>query len=98
MSALVWLRGDLRITDNRALHAAVSAHETVAAVFHDTPEQWALHGDAAVKIDFIRRNVAMLVLFVGGGIFLMVRYSVPPSILSAPSVGYLLPVRRHEEL
>jgi deoxyribodipyrimidine photo-lyase len=60
MSALVWFRSDLRITDNRALHAACSQHSRVHAVFHNTPGQWALHGDAPVRVDFLRRAVASL--------------------------------------
>ncbi|WP_440509259.1 deoxyribodipyrimidine photo-lyase, partial [Serratia ureilytica] len=38
---LVWLRNDLRITDNKALHAACSDPKArVLAVFIATPQQW----------------------------------------------------------
>ncbi|WP_204266364.1 deoxyribodipyrimidine photo-lyase, partial [Klebsiella pneumoniae] len=41
---LVWLRNDLRITDNKALHAACSDPEArVLAVFIATPQQWRQH-------------------------------------------------------
>ncbi|CAI0812937.1 deoxyribodipyrimidine photo-lyase [Serratia entomophila] len=41
---LVWLRNDLRITDNRALHAACSDPTArVLAVFIATPQQWRRH-------------------------------------------------------
>ena len=88
MSALVWLRGDLRITDNRALHAAATAHQSVAAVFHDTPGQWRRHGDAPAKIDFIRRNVALLQpAMAAGGVTLHVlrsdTYAQAPDQLAA---------------
>ena len=41
---LVWLRNDLRITDNKALHAACSDPKArVLAVFIATPQQWREH-------------------------------------------------------
>ena len=41
---LVWFRNDLRITDNRALHAACEDPQArVIAVFVATPEQWKRH-------------------------------------------------------
>lgn len=41
---LVWLRNDLRITDNKALQAACSDPEArVLAVFIATPQQWRQH-------------------------------------------------------
>lgn len=55
---LVWLRNDLRITDNKALHAACSnpgAH--VRAVFIATPRQWQQHGMSPRQAKFIHENL-----------------------------------------
>ncbi len=55
---LVWLRNDLRITDNKALHAACSdPHARVLAVFIATPEQWRQHNMAPRQAAFIYANV-----------------------------------------
>ena len=48
---LVWLRNDLRITDNPALHHACKAGDSVAVVIL-TPGQWRDHDDAGVKVGF----------------------------------------------
>lgn len=53
---LVWLRADLRATDNTALLAACAdAAAEVACVYAVTPAQWATHDVAGVRIDFERR-------------------------------------------
>lgn len=55
---LVWLRNDLRITDNKALHAACSDPEaTVLAVFIATPGQWRQHAMANRQAAFIHANL-----------------------------------------
>lgn len=59
MRQLIWFRTDLRIRDNTALCAAMSAGPTVA-VFILSPAQWKQHHDAASKIDFWLRNVQAL--------------------------------------
>lgn len=51
---LVWFRNDLRIADNKALHAACcDPHAKVLAVFIATPKQWQLHGMAPRQAAFI---------------------------------------------
>ncbi|ACT57643.1 deoxyribodipyrimidine photo-lyase [Candidatus Liberibacter asiaticus] len=51
---LVWLRNDLRITDNKALYAAChNSDAKVIAVFIATPEQWRQHGISARQSHFI---------------------------------------------
>lgn len=56
---LCWLRSDLRAQDNTALARAMAAGPTMA-VYVATPEQWQRHDDAAVKLDFWRRNLQAL--------------------------------------
>lgn len=61
MRVLVWLRSDLRIDDNRALHAACrEARRGVMAAFLLSPGQWRLHDWADVKVDFLLRNLQSL--------------------------------------
>lgn len=55
---LVWLRNDLRITDNKALHAACSDPEArVLAVFIATPQQWRQHEMAPRQAAFIHAGL-----------------------------------------
>ena len=56
---LIWLRGDLRLHDNTALHAACHKGPTVA-VFLLSPKQWHSHDDAPAKVDFWLRNLREL--------------------------------------
>ena len=56
---LLWLRQDLRIFDHTALHHAMAAGPTVAVVVL-SPEQWRLHHDATIKIDFYLRQLTQL--------------------------------------
>ena len=56
MNRLMWLRTDLRVTDNTALHAAMSAGPTIA-LYLITPKQWQAHDDASCKVDFWLRNL-----------------------------------------
>ena len=48
---LIWFRQDLRIHDHAALWHATQTGRTVALVIL-SPEQWQLHDDAPIKIDF----------------------------------------------
>lgn len=59
MNQLMWLRTDLRISDNTALDAAMSAGPTIA-LYLITPQQWLTHDDAPCKVDFWLRNLAEL--------------------------------------
>ena len=55
---LVWLRNDLRITDNKALHAACEDPQArVLAVFIATPGQWQQHAMAPRQAAFIYANL-----------------------------------------
>ncbi|MEL0168964.1 MAG: deoxyribodipyrimidine photo-lyase [Pseudomonadaceae bacterium] len=56
---LCWLRADLRATDNHALWHA-SQRGPVSTVYIVTPNDWHAHDDAAVKVDFWRRNLQEL--------------------------------------
>ena len=56
---LLWFRQDLRIFDHTALHHAMAAGPTLAMVVL-SPEQWRLHHDAALKIDFYLRQLTQL--------------------------------------
>ncbi|WP_407307345.1 cryptochrome/photolyase family protein [Acinetobacter sp.] len=53
---LIWFRQDLRIQDHTALWHATQAGSCIALIII-SPEQWALHNDAAVKIDFYLRQL-----------------------------------------
>ena len=55
----IWFRQDLRIQDHAALWHATQAGSCIALVII-SPEQWALHSDAAVKIDFYLRQLQAL--------------------------------------
>ena len=59
MRQLIWLRSDLRVSDNSALSAAMGNGPTVA-VYFITAEQWLAHDDAPCKVDFWLRNLAEL--------------------------------------
>jgi deoxyribodipyrimidine photo-lyase len=59
MNQLIWLRNDLRISDNTALAAAMNAGPTIA-LYLITPAQWHRHDEAACKVDFWLRNLAQL--------------------------------------
>ena len=56
---VVWFRTDLRIQNNPALTSAIN-NGSVVAVYIATPEQWRKHDDAAIKLDFWRRNLVCL--------------------------------------
>lgn len=58
---LVWLRADLRIHDNSALHAACrDSGANVMALFIATPEQWRSHVMSPRQAAFILENVQAL--------------------------------------
>ncbi|WP_455917016.1 deoxyribodipyrimidine photo-lyase [Pantoea agglomerans] len=55
---LIWLRNDLRVHDNYALHAACrDADATVLALFIATPAQWKSHSMAPKQAAFIYQNL-----------------------------------------
>lgn len=56
---LVWLRQDLRTFDHSALHHAMQAGPTLAVVVLSA-QQWRLHQDAQIKIDFYLRQLQQL--------------------------------------
>lgn len=58
---LVWMRNDLRITDNKALHAACSDPDArVQVVFIATPVQWQQHSMAPRQAAFIYANLLLV--------------------------------------
>lgn len=55
---LVWLRNDLRVNDNHALHAACRLpNARVIALFIATPGQWAQHHMAPKQAEFIWQSL-----------------------------------------
>lgn len=58
---LVWLRNDLRLEDNPALHYA-STQGNMCCVYIVTPQQWQAHNDAPAKIAFWRTRLIALAL------------------------------------
>jgi deoxyribodipyrimidine photo-lyase len=59
MTVVCWFRTDLRVADQPALAAASALGPTIG-LFIASPEQWRLHRDAAIKIDFWLRAVQHL--------------------------------------
>jgi deoxyribodipyrimidine photo-lyase len=59
MTAVCWFRTDLRVSDQPAL-AAAAAQGPVIGLFIASPEQWRLHNDAPLKVDFWLRAVKHL--------------------------------------
>ncbi|WP_265693420.1 deoxyribodipyrimidine photo-lyase [Providencia rustigianii] len=58
---LVWFRGDLRVTDNKALSSACQDSDSqVIGVFIATPDQWASHGVSPRQITFMHQNLIEL--------------------------------------
>ena len=54
MRTLIWLRNDLRMQDNPALHAAARrGEEGCIAIFVLTPAQWNRHGWGSPKVYFM---------------------------------------------
>ncbi|MEH6357837.1 MAG: deoxyribodipyrimidine photo-lyase [Pseudomonadales bacterium] len=49
---LVWLRNDLRLDDNPALHAAYQQGLAVRVIYIATPKQWQDHNEAPAKLAF----------------------------------------------
>lgn len=56
---LIWFRQDLRIHDHSALYQASHSGQCIALVIL-SPEQWKLHDDAPIKIDFYLRQLQQL--------------------------------------
>ncbi|MGC9460001.1 deoxyribodipyrimidine photo-lyase [Vibrio genomosp. F10] len=59
MSALLWIRRDLRIHDNPALCEAIKLGAKTA-VYISTPLQWEQHNLAPIQADFIERHLCAL--------------------------------------
>ena len=58
MRTLMWVRSDLRISDQTALHsAAAQSSRGVIGVFIICEEQWREHDWAPVKVEFILRTL-----------------------------------------
>ncbi|KAF9111681.1 hypothetical protein BGX27_004587 [Mortierella sp. AM989] len=64
-NALMWFRNDLRLQDNKALHAAslrvkLGDKKCLVGLFIISETEWASHDEAPAKIDFWMRNLATL--------------------------------------
>ena len=57
---LVWLRNDLRLGDNPALHGAAARRRGVLAVAALTPEQWRTHDESPARLAFWLANLRAL--------------------------------------
>ena len=61
MRPLVWIRRDLRLTDNTALRRATErATDGTVTVFAITPDQWREHDEAPAKVEFWLENLRVL--------------------------------------
>lgn len=65
MRPLIWFRTDLRTADNFALHHACAAASgatgnSAIALFVISPAEWQQHDWAGIKVDFLRRTLAVL--------------------------------------
>ncbi|AWL11836.1 Deoxyribodipyrimidine photo-lyase [Saliniradius amylolyticus] len=60
MSALIWLRSDLRADWHSPLNYAIEQHDSVTAVYIVTPQQWRHYGLAQAKTDLILARLAEL--------------------------------------
>lgn len=58
---LIWFRQDLRIHDHAALWHATQSGQVIALIIL-SPEQWKIHDDAPIKIDFYLRQIQQLKL------------------------------------
>jgi len=56
---LIWFRNDLRLHDHAALWHAAQSRQCLALVIL-SPEQWQLHQDAPIKINFYLRRLKIL--------------------------------------
>lgn len=61
MTAIVWLRHDLRLRDNPALFKAAEMGEGVVAVYIHCDAYVRLHRVAPAQLDFIRRHLQIMV-------------------------------------
>lgn len=60
MSALIWLRSDLRMDWHSPLQYGLQQHGTVHLLFILTPGQWKSYGLAPVKLDLLARRLQFL--------------------------------------
>lgn len=56
---LIWFQNDLRLHDHAALWHAAQSRQCLALVIL-SPEQWQMHQDAPIKIDFYLRRLKIL--------------------------------------
>ena len=60
MTALVWLRHDLRLHDNPALFNAAELGQGVVVVYSHCSAYVDMHKTAPVQLEFIRRHLQLL--------------------------------------
>ncbi|SMY16033.1 Deoxyribodipyrimidine photo-lyase [Photobacterium aquimaris] len=58
--ALLWLRADLRISDNTALNCAIESGLPVIAIYISTPMQWYQHHISGRQVDLIERRLKVV--------------------------------------
>ena len=61
MTALVWLRHDLRVYDNPALHKAADLGQGVAAVYVHCDAYVKMHSISSGQLEFVRQHLHLLV-------------------------------------
>lgn len=85
MRTLVWVRRDVRVTDNTALfNASRRSDKGVVCLFVCSPGDWARHDDAPVKIDLWLRSLDEMARSLAKlSIPLLVRTAAAPSDISS---------------
>lgn len=60
MKGIIWFRSDLRIEDNPALLKAAKSCDELISVYFFSKDQWALHNESNVKLEFLYNNLIFL--------------------------------------
>ena len=60
MKGIIWFRSDLRIEDNPALLNATQSCDELISIYFFSKDQWALHNESNVKLDFLYNNLILL--------------------------------------
>ncbi|MAJ46293.1 MAG: hypothetical protein CBC35_03140 [Planctomycetes bacterium TMED75] len=94
MTSIIWFRDDLRLSDHRALDAALAAAPTnTRAIFLITPRTWLHHGWGAPRVAYLLKSLSALHSeLYDRGITLEVRniesYEQAPACLSEMALEY----------
>ena len=60
MRGLIWFRTDLRLDDNPALQNAIENCEEVVGVYIFSENQWNIHNESNIKLNFLNNNLEIL--------------------------------------